>query len=106
MKTPPAGKSTALLAYIPLVGFMIAYFTNQEDKHPFATWHTKNMFGLFLMFLVSMVIMNEIDSFTGDILWLLSFGFWIYSFVMAMGNKEKGIPVLSEKFQQWFTFLE
>lgn len=102
----PPGKSTALLAYIPFVGFMIAYFVNREDNHPFATWHIKNMFGLFLMFVVSMVIMNEIHSLTGDILWLLTFVLWIFSFIMALRNKEKSIPVLSEKFQDWFTFLD
>lgn len=102
----PAGKSTALLAYIPFVGFMIAYFVNREDNYSFATWHIKNMFGLFIMFVVAMVVMNEIHSVTGDISWLLTFCLWIFSFIMAVGNKEKGIPVLSEKFQDWFTFLD
>ncbi len=106
MKTPPPGKTTALLAYIPFVGFMIAHFNNQEDKHPFATWHTKNMFGLFIMFLISVVIMNRIHWLTGDVLWVISCCFWIFSFLMAYGNKEKGIPILSDKFQNWFSFLD
>lgn len=102
----PLGKSTALLAYIPFVGFMIAFFVNREDHLPFATWHTKNMFGLFIMFVVAMVVQAEIDSLSGDIIWFITFVFWIFSFVMATKGKEKGIPVLSEKFQEWFTFLD
>lgn len=105
MKTPPAGKNTALLAYIPFVGFMIAFFVNREANHPFATWHTKNMFGLFIMFVVSMVVQAEIDSLTGDILWFISLGLWIFSFIMATRNKEQGVPLLGEKFQEWFSFL-
>ena len=102
----PAGKSTALMAYIPFMGFMIAFFVNRENNHPFATWHTKNAFGLFLIFVASMVIMNEIHSLTGDILWLLTLFVWIFCFVMALQYKEKGIPGLSEKFQIWFRFLD
>lgn len=101
----PKGKSTALLAYIPVVGFLIAYSINKEDKHPFATWHTKNMFGIFLMFFVALVFMSGQNPFIGDIIWLISAILWIYSFIMASQNKEKGVPFLDGKFQEWFKFL-
>ena len=52
MNTSPAGKSTALIAYAPFVGFLIAYFINRDENHEFATWHIKNMFGLFILFVV------------------------------------------------------
>lgn len=99
------GRSTALLAYIPFVGFMIGYFVNQEEKHPFATWHVKNMFGLFLMFFVSMVIQSKVNPYLGDVIFFTAFFFWVYSFIMAYRYKEMGIPVLSDKFQEWFQFL-
>lgn len=102
----PDGKTTALLAYIPFVGFLIAFSINQEHKHPFATWHTKNMFGLFIMFFVAVVFQAKINYIIGDILWIISVILWIYSFIMAYQNKEKGVPVLGEKFQTWFRFLD
>jgi len=101
----PQGKNTALLAYIPFVGFLIAFFLNREDNCPFATWHIKNMFGLFILFVSAMVIMSRVHTATGDILWIVTTGLWGFSFVMAVNNKEQGIPLLSEKFQEWFTFL-
>ncbi len=101
----PLGKSSALIAYAPFVGFLIAFFINAEEKHAFATWHIKNMFGLFIMFIISMVVQGKIDITLGDILWLTTFGLWIYCWVMAYKGKEKGIPFLSEKFQEWFVFL-
>lgn len=101
----PEGKSTALLAYIPFVGFLIAYSVNKQDKHPFATWHTKNMFGIFLMFFVALVFMSGKNPYIGDIIWVISMFVWIYSFIMAYRNKEKGVPILDEKFQEWFKFL-
>lgn len=105
MTPSPPGKSTALIAYTPFVGFLIAYFINKDDNHPFATWHIKNMFGLFLMFVVAMVVQSQIDIVSGDILWFICVGLWLFSFVMAFLNKENGIPFLSKKFQYWFTFL-
>lgn len=105
MSPVPPGKSTALLAYTPFVGFLIAFFINKDENHEFATWHIKNMFGLFILFVVSMVFQLRIHVLTGDILWVITLIVWIYCFAMAFQNKKKGIPILSEKFQNWFVFL-
>lgn len=106
MKTSPAGKSLALVAYAPFVGFMIAYFINRDVKHDFATWHVKNMFGLTLLFIVALIVQSQIDITAGDIAWLICLALWLLSWAMAFFNQRKGIPFLSEKFQDWFTFLD
>ncbi|OAD92557.1 hypothetical protein A7A78_01230 [Aequorivita soesokkakensis] len=105
MKTSPAGKSTALIAYAPFVGFLIAYFINRDENHQFATWHIKNMFGLSILFVVSLIVQSQIDVTTGDILWLGCCAIWLFCWAMAFLNKKTGLPILSEKFQEWFTFL-
>lgn len=105
MKNLPLGKSTALIAYAPFVGFFIAFFINQEKRYAFATWHIKNMFGIFILFIVSMVILSGIETQAGGIPWFICFFIWIYCWIQAFRGKEKGIPVLSEKFQEWFSFL-
>ncbi|WP_214114116.1 hypothetical protein [Aequorivita echinoideorum] len=105
MQNAPAGKREAVIAYAPFVGFFIAFFMNSEKKHPFATWHIKNMFGIFLMFMVSVVIQSQINYLIGDILWTVVLLIWLFCWLMAILNKRGGIPLLSEKFQEWFTFL-
>lgn len=105
MSASPLGKSTALIAYAPFVGFIIAFFINKEENYAFATWHIKNMFGLFLLFLISLVVQAQINVVAGDVLWLLCCVLWLYSWAMAFYNQRKGIPFLSEKFQEWFKFL-
>lgn len=105
MSTSPLGKSTALIAYAPFVGFMIAFFINKDENYNFATWHIKNMFGLTLMFISSLVIQSQVNVTVGDALWLLCCIIWLYSWAMAFYNQRMGIPFLSEKFQEWFTFL-
>ena len=101
----PSAKTKAIIAYITFVGFFIAYFMNRDHKHEFATWHIKNMFGLLMFLLVAQVTQAYVNLQFGEILWLLSFGLWVFSLVMAISNKQLGIPILSKKFQQWFTFL-
>ncbi len=106
MKTAILGRNTALIAYAPFVGFLIAFFINKDENHAFATWHIKNMFGLFLLFIVSLIVQARVNIVAGDILWLLCVLVWIYSWAMAYFNHKKSIPVLSDKFQSWFTFLD
>jgi uncharacterized membrane protein len=105
MKSSTDGRTTALIAYAPFVGFLIAFFINRDEKSAFATWHIKNMFGLTLFFIVSMIVQVRINVTAGDILWFLVCIVWIYCWVMAYRDKKKGIPFLSEKFQEWFAFL-
>lgn len=105
MKISPQGKSKAIIAYAPFVGFLIAYYINKDETHEFATWHIKNMFGLTILFIVSLVIQSQIDVKVGDIIWMCCVVLWLFCWIMAFTNNKKGIPFLSEKFQQWFTFL-
>jgi uncharacterized membrane protein len=100
------GKTKAILAYSTFVGFLIAASINANEKDDFATWHIKNMFGIILLWIVSLVTQFNINLLAGDILQITSILCLIYSLVMAIQNKKQGVPILSEKFQQWFTFLE
>jgi uncharacterized membrane protein len=106
MKEPTPGKTKAILAYITFVGFLIAASMNSTKKDLFAIWHIKNSFGIILIWIVSYVTQLHINLLTGDILQIASIVFLLYSLVMAMRGEKEGLPILSEKFQQWFTFLD
>jgi hypothetical protein len=103
--TPP-GKSKAVIAYITIIGLLIAISMNKDEPHEFASWHIKNMFGLTLMFFVSVAMSyQEYLLFAGRIFFFGSMFFWLFSLIMAISNKKVGIPFLSDKFDNWFTFL-
>ncbi len=106
MNTPIPGKKIAIITYAPFVGFLIAFFMNSESHYTFAAWHIKNMFGLFLLFIVALIIQSQIDILAGDIIWFITFLTWLFCWLMAILNRKNGIPYLSEKFQEWFTFLD
>ena len=102
-KQIPLGKITALIAYTTFIGLIIAYFLNKDDKHTFAQWHIKNMFGLLILLFTSVALQ---DYTIGLYMYWISVGLWILSFIMALNNKQKAIPYLSDKFQTWFSFLD
>ncbi len=103
--TPP-GKSKAIIAYMTIVGLLIAISMNKDESHEFASWHIKNMFGLTIMFFVSVAMSyQEYLIFAGRVFFFGSMFFWLFSIVMALLNKKVGIPLLSDKFNNWFTFL-
>ncbi|MAN59778.1 MAG: hypothetical protein CMC08_08090 [Flavobacteriaceae bacterium] len=102
MTTLPQGKGIAITAYLTFIGLIIAYFLNRDQKSPFATWHIKNMFGLFLLLICAIALQ---DSPIGFYIYWATFASWLFSLIMAVANQKIGIPVLSDKFQEWFTFL-
>ncbi|MFC7357023.1 hypothetical protein ACFQO1_04945 [Jejudonia soesokkakensis] len=106
MVTTPPGKNKAIIAYITFIGMFIAISMNKDHKDSFASWHIKNMFGLVLMLFVAVITQFHINLLAGDILYWISVVFWLFSFIMAIANKQQGIPFLSEQFQKWFKFLD
>ena len=97
------GKKAAIIAYLTFIGLIIAYYMNRENRNDFTSWHIKNMFGLVILLFASTALQ---DYAIGFYFYWLTIILWVISFVMALTNRKQGIPLLSEKFQQWFTFLD
>jgi len=102
----PEGKNIAIVAYITFIGMFIAYSINRDKKLAFVTAHIKNMCGLVFGLLIAQTTQEYINSQLGDLLWWVVFSLWVYSIIAVLQNKLPNIPYLSEKFQQWFTFLD
>ena len=99
-------KGLAIVAYLTFIGMIIAYFMNREKQSAFVRAHVQNMFGLFLLLLISQVSHAYINVLFGDILWWVSFFLWAYSIVTAIIGDFPKIPMLSDKFREWFVFLQ
>ena len=108
MKNSTSGNYKAILAYITFIGLIIAYVLNMDDKDKFVSYHIKNMFGLVILLFISTTFFqgNYILQYLGQTLWVISFFMWVFSLLMAITGKSKGIPILSELFQKWFKFLD
>ena len=86
-------KITGIVAYITLVGWLIAYFTGDKEG---AKFHLNQSLVLLIAELIAGVIsrITVIGSIVGGILSIVLFVFWIMGLVYACKDEEKEVPVL------------
>lgn len=101
------GKTTAIVAYFTIVGALIAITMNMEPKHGFARFHTRQAFGLHLLFLaVALFLSVWFNKYAWYGLYIGYMALWFYGFLAALAGKESEVPVLGPYFQKWFTFIQ
>lgn len=104
--TTVAGRTTAIIAYLTIVGAVIAISMNNDPKHEFARFHTRQAFGLHLMFhafaLFSSVWYNQYALYG---LYLCYIVLWVYGFIAAVNSQKQIVPLVGKYFQKWFTFI-
>ena len=98
------GKTIAIIAYITIIGLIIAFVMNNEKKNEFASYHIKQMLGLTLTGLALGVIgMIPILGWIINIVGVfVLFFMWIMSLMNALNLKEKPAPILGEQYVEWF----
>ncbi|MFD2098719.1 hypothetical protein [Flagellimonas iocasae] len=106
MSKPNPGRTTAIVAYITIVGCLIAITMNMEPKNAFARFHIRQAFGIHLLFHALAIVL----TFMGVVyfalpLYLFYLVLWGYGFIQALNEKTQPLPVLGPYFQKWFTFI-
>lgn len=101
------GKTIAIVAYLTLIGFVVALIMNSSKKHPLATFHIRQMLGLLLTgFAIGMV---GIIPIIGWLINIVAFFFLLYMWIMglinAVNGREKSLPFLGDKYAEWFKNL-
>ncbi len=80
---------------------------NLEHKNAFARFHIRQAFGIFVLFYITGVLVSYFDSWIISISFLVFFAvLWGYGLLNAFQNVTKPIPLVGEKFQEWFTFIK
>lgn len=99
-------RTTAIIAYITMIGCIIAITMNMEPKHSFARFHIRQAFGIHLLFhafaIMSSVAFNIYAVYGLYLCYIILF---TYGFLGALNNKRQEIPFLGPYFQKWFTFI-
>lgn len=100
------GKTAAIVAYLTIVGTIIAYFMNNDSKNQFASFHIRQALGIHITFYLLGALISIFDS------WMITWSFWIfiivlwgYGFLNAIQGETKEIPLLGDKFQKWFSTI-
>lgn len=98
------GKTTAIVAYITLIGLIVAFVMNNEKKNQFANFHIRQSLGIGLtglaLGMINIIpILGWIISIIG---FFVLFAMWIMGLISALNGKEKPVFLLGEKYQEWF----
>jgi len=94
------GKTKAIVAHIPIIGWIIALVLNSSEKDEFASYYIRQTIGLYLLGIVLGWI-----PYVGWALWIVVFIFWILSLVGSIQGEKKETPILGKYFQDWFKAL-
>ncbi len=104
--TVDEGKTLALVAYLTLIGTLIAFFMNQDKRNSFTNFHVRQALGLGLLYIAIGYIISSLDSM------MVSMSFWIFFSVLflygifgAITGKANKIPLLGDLFQKLFKSL-
>ena len=101
------GKTTAIIAYMTMLGALIAITMNIEPKNDFARFHTRQAFGLHLVFLGFAIFLSvHFNEYAWYALYVFYGILWIYGFMGALNNAKRPVPILGNHFQKWFTFIQ
>lgn len=104
--TVEQGKTAALVAYLTIIGTIIAYFMNNDTKNTFASFHIRQALGIHITFYLLGAFVSIFDS------WLISFPFYIfiivifgYGLITAIQGEQREVPFLGHSFQKWFSTI-
>ena len=106
MNTEAPNKTTAVVAYITIIGTIIAYFMNLENKDRFASFHIRQAFGIHITFYAIGALMGLFDQmFIVGAFYLFFIVLWGYGIFTAIQGEEKEVPLLGPLFQKWFSTI-
>ena len=100
-------KNTAIVAYLTIIGSVIAIFMNQEEnKSEFASFHIRQALGLFISFFLLGYFVGYANSWKAtSAFYIFYFILWIYGFSGALQGQKRELPVVGSFFQSAFKSL-
>ena len=101
-------KTTAIVSYLTLIGFIVAVLMHNTKKTRLGAYHLRQSLGLMLAaiavaFAVAvMAFIPIIGWLAGMAAWLGLLALWVMGLLSAINGEQKPVPVLGVYFQKWF----
>ncbi|HNQ27408.1 MAG TPA: hypothetical protein PKL92_05750 [Aquaticitalea sp.] len=98
------GKTIAIIAYITIIGLIVAFVMNNDKKWPFAKYHIAQSLGLaltgILLGIIGMVpILGWIINIIGFFVLIYM---WVMGLINAVNENENPVPILGKHYEKWF----
>ena len=108
------GKTIAVISYLTIIGWVIAYVMNSNNKSQIAIYHIRQSLFLMLAGIVLYIVQTMLlfIPYLGWLITLLSILIglallilWIMGLIAAINGEEKPVPVVGVKAQQLFSSI-
>lgn len=100
-------KTLAIVAYITLIGWIVAFILNRDKKDPLVAFHVRQMLGILLSgAAVSIVAVIPILGWIAYLpLLVCVIVIWVSGLINAINGVQKPALILGKKYDEWFKSL-
>lgn len=101
------GKVVAIIAYITIIGFVIAFIMNKNNPTSLGRFHLRQSIGLTIVSILLSVfnIIPVVGGIVVQITSILILVALILGIIAAVKEEEKPLPVIGVHFQKWFAAI-
>ncbi len=100
------GKTVAIIAYLWLIGWIIALILHNGNKTAFGAFHVRQSLGIMilgiLVWILNLALAMLGISFLGWIFSIAILVLWLLGLISAIQGEIKPVPILGIQFQDWF----
>jgi len=102
-------KTLSIVAYITLIGWLIAYFSGKDNADDFLKYHLRQGFGIFVFGVVLSIVLNIIMFATGlyflGYIGLIGLILMILGAINASNGVKKPVPIIGSWAEKQFNFI-
>ncbi len=101
-------KTIAIISYITIIGWLIAYFIGKDNLNVFSKYHLRQSLGLALVGFILNILSFSISilGMAFNIVGIFMFVLFIIGIVNAANYQMKPLPVIGQFFEDKFSFLK
>jgi len=92
------GKTMAIIAYVTIIGTIIAWFSNRDKNNEFVKFHVGQAVRIFILAIILNIIVTILITITGigllSYIGYIPFILWILGIINAMNLKDEPLPII------------
>ncbi|WP_282635671.1 hypothetical protein [Sphingobacterium thalpophilum] len=101
------GKTIAIISYLTLIGLIVAIVMNNKDRTSLGQFHIRQSIGITVTG-IALGLLRFIPGIGGivvSVVGLLLLIALILGLLAAFSGEQKALPLVGEKYQQWFNMI-
>ena len=101
-------KTTAVVSYLTLIGFIVAVILHGSKKTSLGAYHLRQSLGLMLTSFAMipagmLLVFIPFLGWAADLaLWIGLIFLWVSGLIAAVNGEQKPVAILGEHYQKWF----